>query len=132
MEFFVESEVFARLPGMRLAVVVARELDNRARRPAVDDAWATTWAAAAGEASRYGNAQSHPRVLAWRQRLQAAGVSMRHFPTSIEALLRRAMKGGSPFRINPLVDFYNAVSLRRVVPSAASTWIACRVRSACG
>ena len=41
---------------------------------------------------------------------------MRHFPTSIEALLRRAMKGGSPFRINPLVDFYNAVSLRRVVP----------------
>jgi DNA/RNA-binding domain of Phe-tRNA-synthetase-like protein len=116
MEFFVESEVFARLPGMRLAVVVARELDNRARRPAVDDAWATTWAAGAGEASRYGNAQSHPRVLAWRQRLQAAGVSMRHFPTSIEALLRRAMKGGSPFRINPLVDFYNAVSLRRVVP----------------
>jgi B3/4 domain-containing protein len=55
-------------------------------------------------------------VLAWRQRLQATGVSMRHFPTSIEALLRRAMKGGSPFRINPRVDFYNAVSLRRVVP----------------
>ena len=41
---------------------------------------------------------------------------MRHFPTSIEALLRRAMKGGTPFRINPLVDFYNAVSLRHTVP----------------
>jgi DNA/RNA-binding domain of Phe-tRNA-synthetase-like protein len=41
---------------------------------------------------------------------------MRHFPTSIEALLRRAMKGGAPFRINPLVDFYNGVSLRHTVP----------------
>src|SRR4029077_204510 len=74
------------------------------------------WAAAATSAAPYGNAQSHPRVLAWRQRFQAIGVSMRHFPTSIEALLRRAMKGGAPFRINPLVDFYNAVSLNHAVP----------------
>jgi DNA/RNA-binding domain of Phe-tRNA-synthetase-like protein len=116
MEFSVEPEVFARLPGMRLAVVVARDLDNHAGRPAVDQAWSAAWAAAAGGAAPYGNAQSHPRVLPWRQRLQAAGVSMRHFPTSIEALLRRAVKGDAPFRINPLVDFYNAVSLRHTVP----------------
>jgi len=41
----------------------------------------------------------------------------RKFPSSIEALLRRALKGGEPPRINPLVDFYNAVSLRHVVPA---------------
>ena len=116
MEFSVDPEIFARLHGMRLAVVVARGVDNRAGRPGVDEAWSSAWAAAAGSAAPYGNAQSHPRVLAWRQRLQAIGVSMRHFPTSIEALLRRAMKGGTPFRINPLVDFYNAVSLRHTVP----------------
>ncbi len=45
------------------------------------------------------------------------GVSGKKFPTSIEALLRRAMKGGEPFRIHPLVDFYNAVSLRHVLPA---------------
>ena len=116
MQFSVDPEIFARLHGMRLAVVVARGVDNRAGRPGVDEAWSSAWAAAAGSAAPYGNAQSHPRVLAWRQRLQAIGVSMRHFPTSIEALLRRAMKGGTPFRINPLVDFYNAVSLRHTVP----------------
>ena len=116
MEFSVEPDVFARFPGMRLAVVVAPDVDNRADRPPVARAWAETWAAAASAAAPYGNAQSHPRVLAWRQRFQAIGVSMRHFPTSIEALLRRAMKGGAPFRINPLVDFYNGVSLRHTVP----------------
>jgi DNA/RNA-binding domain of Phe-tRNA-synthetase-like protein len=45
------------------------------------------------------------------------GVSGRKFPSSIESLLRRAFKGGDPPRINPLVDFYNAVSLRHVVPA---------------
>ena len=116
MEFAVEPDVFARLPGMRLAVVVAHDVDNRPERPDVTRAWAEAWAGAAATAAPYGNAQSHPRVVAWRQRFQAIGVSMRHFPTSIEALLRRAMKGGAPFRINPLVDFYNGVSLRHVVP----------------
>jgi DNA/RNA-binding domain of Phe-tRNA-synthetase-like protein len=116
VEFWVEPEVFARIPGMRLAVVVARDVENRPDRPEVAHAWSEAWAAAAGAAQAYGNAQSHPRVQAWRQRFQAIGISMRQFPTSIEALLRRAMKGGAPFRINPLVDFYNGVSLRQVVP----------------
>jgi hypothetical protein len=43
--------------------------------------------------------------------MTAMGVSGRKFPSSIEDLLRRAFKGGEPLRINPLVDFYNVVSL---------------------
>src|SRR5215831_21262854 len=116
MDFSVEPHVFARFPGMRLAVVVAHDVDNRVDRPEVSFAWTEAWAAAASAAASYGKAQSHPHVLAWRRRFQAIGVSMQHFPTSIEALLRRAMKGGAPFRINPLVDFYNGVSLRHTVP----------------
>ncbi|MGH2486511.1 MAG: B3/B4 domain-containing protein, partial [Ktedonobacterales bacterium] len=47
------------------------------------------------------------------------GVSGKQFPSSVEALLRRALKGGEPFTINPLVDYYNAISLRRLVPAGA-------------
>lgn len=45
------------------------------------------------------------------------GVSPRDFPTSVEALLRRALRGTDPLRINPLVDLYTTVSLRHVVPA---------------
>ena len=38
---------------------------------------------------------------------------------AIEAMVRRAGKGGEPFRISPLVDFYNAVSLANIVPAGA-------------
>ena len=74
---------------------------------------------AASAAASFGNAQSHPRVRPWRERFQAMGVSGKEFPSSIEALLRRAMKGGTPFSINPLVDWYNTLSLRHVVPAGA-------------
>jgi DNA/RNA-binding domain of Phe-tRNA-synthetase-like protein len=116
MELIVAPEIFARFPDMRIVGVVADEIDNRVDRPAVNERWTAVWDGAAA-AAQFGNAQSHPRVVPWRERFRAMGVSPKEFPSSIEALLRRALKGGVPFSINPLVDFYNAVSLRHVVPA---------------
>ena len=76
-----------------------------------------SWEDAARSASDHDNPQSHPRVAAWRTAMSEVGISGRKFPSSIESLLRRAFKGGGPPHINPLVDFYNAVSLRHVVPA---------------
>lgn len=119
MEFTVAPEVSARFPGMRVAVAVARGLENAAPHPAIEALWRNAWQAAAVEAAPYGNAQSHPRVKPWRERFTAMGVSGKQFPSSVEALLRRALKGGEPFAINPLVDWYNALSLRHLVPAGA-------------
>jgi len=103
---------------MRLAVAVAHGVDNQKERPQITARWQQVWAEAT-KAAVYGNAQSHPQVKPWRARFQAMGVSGKEFPSSIEALLRRALKGGMPFQINPLVDFYNTVSLQHVVPVGA-------------
>lgn len=118
--FRIEPEVFGRIPNLRIAVAVAPagNLDNAAAHPEIERVWASAWREAAGAAA-YGNAQSHPRVKPWRETFQRMGVSGKQFPSSVEALLRRALKGGEAFSINPLVDFYNAVSLRHVVPAGA-------------
>jgi DNA/RNA-binding domain of Phe-tRNA-synthetase-like protein len=118
VEFSIQPEVFERFPGMAIVVAVATGVDNRAPRAAVDADWQSAWEGALA-AARYGNAQSHPRVAPWREHFKAQGLSVKEYRSSIEALLRRALKGGEPFRINPLVDFYNAVSLRHVVPAGA-------------
>lgn len=112
-------EVFARFPGLHVAVAVARGLDNAAPHPEIESAWREAWRAAAAEGAPYGNAQSHPRVKPWRERFAAMGISGKQYPSSVEALLRRALKGGGPFSINPLVDWYNALSLRHLVPAGA-------------
>lgn len=117
MQFVVHPELFERFPGLRLAVVVGQGIDNRQERPEVTSFWQEAWIVAGKEAAQYGNAQSHPSIRPWRERFKAMGVSGKEFPSSAEALLRRALKGGEPFQINPLVDFYNAISLRHAVPA---------------
>jgi DNA/RNA-binding domain of Phe-tRNA-synthetase-like protein len=116
MQFTIAPEIFERFPGIRIAGAVARGVDNGRANPPVEARWREEWARVV-EAATYGNAQSHPRVAPWRGRFAALGISGKQFPSSIEAMLRRALKGGEPFTINPLVDFYNAVSLRHTVPA---------------
>lgn len=116
MQFIVHPEIFERFPGLSLPVVVAQGIDNQAGRPQVEELWQESWAHAA-QGAVYGNAQSHPHVQPWRERFRAQGVSGKQFPSSIEALLRRALKGNAPIHINPLVDFYNTISLRYIVPA---------------
>ncbi len=115
----VSPEIFDRLPGLQIVVAFAAGIDNRRPRPSVDQQWEAAWTAAGGLAESLPNPQSHPHVKAWGERLKAAGVSRKEFPPSVEAVLRRAMKRGPRFAINPLVDFYNAVALQHTVPAGA-------------
>lgn len=116
MQFIVEPTIFDHFPGLRIAVVVAHGLDTTTPHAEISTIWRAAWQAAGQDGTQYGNAQSHPRVLPWREHFRALGVSVKNFPSSIEALQRRALKGGEPFTINPLVDWYNAISLRHTVP----------------
>lgn len=117
MQFLVEPAIFERFPGLLLPVAVADGIENQGERPAISARWREVWAEAGEEAKPYGNAQSHPRIRPWRERFTAMGVSGKEFPCSAEALLRRALKGGEPFFINPLVDWYNTISLHYSVPA---------------
>ena len=115
--FQVDPEVYQHFPGMRLVIAVAEGLDNHTARVPVKELWQQSWENVAQlglEAAR-----AHPYVKAGRENFAARGVSMKRFPTSIEAMLRRALKGGDVFSINPLVDFYNALSLQHICPAGA-------------
>lgn len=42
---------------------------------------------------------------------------MKHFPTSIETILHQTLKNKNVFSINPLIDFYNTLSLQHIYPT---------------
>lgn len=115
--FVIHPEIFDAFPGLVVVGAVAHDIDNSTANQQVSIRWEEHWRAAVQHVSAFGNAQSHPRVVPWREQMRSAGASPKKFPTSIEALLRRAGKGGDPFTINPLVDAYNSVSLHHVVPA---------------
>jgi DNA/RNA-binding domain of Phe-tRNA-synthetase-like protein/molybdopterin converting factor small subunit len=116
----VGSPIWDAFDGMSIVVARVRDLDPGAVDAAgIAELLDGAWEQAREMAPAIPNAQSHPHVAPWRQRMSALGVSGGKFPSSIEALLRRALKGGPPPRIHPLVDLYNALSLRHITPLGA-------------
>ena len=58
----------------------------------------------------------HPHIACWREAYRAFGARPKDHPSSIENLVRRAVKGQRLRSVNSLVDLYNTISLRFLVP----------------
>ena len=116
MRFTVDHDVFRDIPGLRLAVGwLLLE-----RQPSDDEA--LTLLGPAWEAAGLGVGdppQGHPQLAPWREVFRGLGLPARDYLPSVEALVRRARRQGPPVRVQPLVDAYNAISLRRLVPVGA-------------
>lgn len=117
--FVIEQPFWELFPGAEIGVVLAKGIDNteggtKEVRPDVLD----FLRAGNGEARKFLGSETfsdNPVVAVWRE-------AYRRFKTkkgvrcSIENLLKRVEKGNEVGAINPLVDIYNAVSLRWGLP----------------
>jgi DNA/RNA-binding domain of Phe-tRNA-synthetase-like protein len=101
-------------PEAQIGVIVASEIDNRRSRV---EAARELESAVAEAAVTIGEADlvSHPAVAPWREAYRRFGVKPSAHRSSIEGLLRSIRSRGVP-SVNPLVDLYNAVSLRHLLP----------------
>ena len=111
----VTEEVFARFPEVVLGVVVARGIDNTG-----DGAGLAGPLRQEEERVRASLAGAqipeHPHIAPWREAYRQLGAKPKDYPSSIENLARRVLKGWSVPHVNPLDDLYNTVSLRHHVP----------------
>lgn len=67
-------------------------------------------------------AEAH--LAAWADVFRAFGAKPQRTPCSAEALRKRVLRDGSMDAIDPLVDLYNAVSLRYAVPVGGENFAA--------
>ena len=115
MEFSVQKELFDILPDLTLGVVVAAGIDNTRVSPEID-ALLLQAIEETRKNFKVDKAQDHPRIKPWRSAFTRLGISGSKFPSSIESIARRILKGDPFPRINPLVDLYNGISIRHLVP----------------
>jgi len=115
MFFSVQKELFDILPGLAIGMVVAKDVDNTRPSKQIDDL--LTQAVEEMKKNFIGDkAQDHPRIKPWRTAFSKLGISGSKFQCSIESMARRILKGDPFPKINPIVDLYNSVSLRSLVP----------------
>jgi len=115
MLFSIQKELFDMLPDLTIGMVVAKGVDNTHSSQEMDDL--LPYAVEEVKKNFIGDkAQEHPRIKPWRTAFTKLGISGSKFPSSIESMTRRVLKGDPFPKINPLVDLYNSVSLRFLVP----------------
>lgn len=106
----VDDAVTALRPDFAVLAIVATGLVNGPGDARSD--------AALAEAEAFARAAPdtlHPHVAAWHDAYRAFGCKPQRTAPSVDALWKRARSGGLP-RVNWLVDVYNAVSVRHVLP----------------
>ncbi len=112
----IEPAVFEKFPDYIAVAIYAYGLDNYA-----DGEYANIVLRQAEAESRanFANqtASENPHVAAWRLAYSGFGSKPSKYLCSVEALLSRVLKGQDLPNINPVVDVYNAVSLRYILPA---------------
>jgi DNA/RNA-binding domain of Phe-tRNA-synthetase-like protein len=117
MNLRVTPEIFELFPEARIALVIVRGVDNRFREGAPLAALLREAQALAVTKLHGVPLAEHPRIRCWREAYRAFGARPKDYPSSIENLARRALKGEPLRSINPLVDLYNVVSLTHLLPA---------------
>lgn len=108
----VDDAVWTLRPDFAVLALAVTGLENGA-----GDAVSAT---AVSEAEAYARAGGPagsvpPHVVAWQDAYRAFGARPQRTASSVEALWKRAVGPGLP-RVNWLVDVYNSVSVRHVLP----------------
>jgi DNA/RNA-binding domain of Phe-tRNA-synthetase-like protein len=111
----VAPDIFRAFPDALIGVVAFSGVDNAGESAQVTAALRAEEDRAAA-AFAGASIPDHPRIAPWRAAYRAFGAKPKDHPSSIENLARRCAKGGRLPHINKLVDLYNVVSLRHLVP----------------
>jgi DNA/RNA-binding domain of Phe-tRNA-synthetase-like protein len=115
LNYSVADEVFVEFPEYRRGVVLAHDVRNGDSPPELVRLLREEEAKARGRLS-VETLTAEPRLASWREAFRQLGYKPGDFRPSIEALLRRVLRGQELPAINALVDIGNIVSLRHVLP----------------
>jgi len=115
MKLSISDDIFEKYPTLNLGVVFAKNIDNTGEKTEVltmlNDQVKTI-------ASTYelDTLKDLPKLQSWRQAYADFGAKPKKYTCSVENLHRMILEGVSLQHINTLVDIYNYISLKHMVP----------------
>lgn len=114
-QFRVDESIFNSFPDVVLGIIIARNINNAGERSEI---MSVLRQEEAKTVERFAgvSVNDHPQIVPWREAYRKFGAKPKDYPSSVENLIKRVLKGYSLPHINLLVDIYNAISLRHIVP----------------
>ena len=115
MRFKIDSKIFDAFPGLGIGVIIAKGVNNSG----IDDG---VQAMLSEQVKRIRTAHNlealpqEPKIDTWRKAYTKFGGKPKENRSSVENLHRLILRGTDLRHINKLVDAYNLISLKHMVP----------------
>ncbi|MBI5223734.1 hypothetical protein HY990_04905 [Candidatus Micrarchaeota archaeon] len=116
MKLIIDNRIFETFEGLNIGIVIAKNIDNHAQ---TTDIWDRI-KERQQEILRELNSETlsmEPKIDCWRRAYTKFGGKPKENRSSIENLCKMILKGSELRPINSLVDIYNYISLKYVLPA---------------
>lgn len=115
MRFCVDDQILARFPGLNLGVVKASGIHNSGENEDIQILLQEIQETIR-KSYQTETLSQESRIQAWRKAYSEFGAKPKKYKSSVENMYRMTLKGISLRSINPVVDLYNYISLKHMVP----------------
>jgi len=115
MKFIIESRIFDKFPGLKVGIVRGKQIDNRGGSDEIMGLIKKREEEIRREFDSETLSQ-HPKIQAWRRAYSSFGAKPKKYKSSVESLYRMVLRGVDLRPINRIVDIYNYISLKHLVP----------------
>lgn len=116
MKLKIDAKIFEKFPELKIGVVTARNIDNRGhsneilrlireKEKEIRENYDTE------------TLSQNPRINSWREAYSSFGAKPKKYKSSVESLYRMVLKGVDLRHINKIVDLYNYISLKHMIPA---------------
>jgi lysyl-tRNA synthetase class 2 len=114
--FHISPPILEKYPLAKFGVLVGKEVNNQLPSPEIT---ALLRSIEAELKTKYtpDTLPTLPKIADWREAYRQFGFSPSAHRSSVEALLRRVIQGKELPSINPLVNLYNYISLKYLLPA---------------
>jgi len=117
MKLIIDKKIFEKFPSLKVGVVIAKNINNKGEDKEIFHLLEEVEELIKDDFTPEDIAK-HKLISPWRSAYLAFGAKPKKHHNSVEALMRQILEGKLP-RINKLVDLYNYLSLKHLVPMGA-------------
>ena len=115
MKFKIDEKIFEQYPSLNIGVVIAKGIDNTGESPDILSMLAEQSDLIKSQYD-FETLKEVPKIHAWREAYSAFGAKPKKYTCSVENLYRMILEGVHLRHINKVVDIYNYISLKHMVP----------------
>lgn len=118
MKFKVNPKIFEEFDKPVIGVIFAKGIDNSGDNPEIQNLLRKAEVNLREKLSGV-EIPIYPHIAPWRETYRKFGSKPQDFRCSAEALARIVFRGSEIKKISPLVDLYNLISIKYIVPVGA-------------